>query len=40
MYVISGLAFLIYISKFPERFWSGKWSFVYYSHNKSVLYYC
>lgn len=32
MYTISGLAFLIYISKFPERFWSGRVDFIGSSH--------
>ncbi|XP_021922005.1 progestin and adipoQ receptor family member 3 isoform X1 [Zootermopsis nevadensis] len=32
MYAISGLAFLIYISKFPERFWSGRVDYLGSSH--------
>ncbi|XP_023703499.1 progestin and adipoQ receptor family member 3 isoform X2 [Cryptotermes secundus] len=32
MYAISGLAFLIYISKFPERFWSGRVDYIGSSH--------
>ncbi|XP_063237354.1 progestin and adipoQ receptor family member 3 isoform X2 [Bacillus rossius redtenbacheri] len=32
MYAISGLAFLIYISKFPERFFSGRVDYIGSSH--------
>jgi predicted membrane channel-forming protein YqfA (hemolysin III family) len=32
MYVISGLAFFIYITKVPERFCSGKFDYFGHSH--------
>lgn len=32
MYTISGIAFFIYLTKIPERFYAGKFDFLGHSH--------